>query len=168
MQDPISAETQEASGWPVTMSRRKLLSSAGILLGAAAVGAVAWRYRPAPDHDRPRLSVAEAFSAAGAGSITLVDIRTPREWRSTGVPVGSVQIDMRRDDFTEALSRALGGNRAAPVALICARGVRSARMVRRMAEAGFSQIMDVPEGMLGSGAGPGWIAGNLPVARWQG
>ena len=45
MQDPISAETQEASGRPVTMSRRKLLSSAGILLGAAAVGAVAYAIR---------------------------------------------------------------------------------------------------------------------------
>ena len=28
--------------------------------------------------------------------------------------------------------------------------------------------VDVPEGMLGSAAGPGWLRSNLPVARWEG
>ncbi|MDE4172838.1 rhodanese-like domain-containing protein [Phaeobacter sp. PT47_59] len=168
MQSPRVKATGRAEGRSTVLSRRNFIALAGLAVTGATAGALIWRFQPAPDHDQPRLSVAEAFASAGSGQITLVDIRTPREWRSTGVPVGSIQIDMRRDDFTEALSVALQGDRSAPVALICARGVRSARMVRQLAEAGFSQIIDVPEGMLGSRAGPGWIAGNLPVARWQG
>ncbi len=150
------------------ISRRRLLKLAAVVSGGVFIGGIAWHLRPAPDHDQPRMTASEAFSRAAAHEITLVDIRTPREWRSTGVPVGSVQLDMRREDFVRSLARAVNGDRAAPIALICARGVRSARMVRALSEAGFSQILDVPEGMLGSRAGPGWIAGNLPVARWQG
>ncbi|WP_323776018.1 rhodanese-like domain-containing protein [Leisingera sp.] len=145
---------------------RRLALLGGI---AAAAGAgIWWQRRQPPDHDWPRLTAAEAFAQAQAGEITLVDIRTPQEWRASGVPVGSHQIDMRRKDFIAALQAAAGPDRAAPVALICARGVRSARLTLALAQAGYSNVIDVPEGMLGSGAGPGWIAGNLPVARWEG
>lgn len=149
----------------INLSRRR------ILLGGAAVMAVVtagvWWRSQAPDHDRPRLAVAEAYQQAQSGDITLIDIRTPIEWKAVGVPVGSHQIDMRRKDFAEAVALATGGNRNAPIALICARGVRSARMTLALSQAGFSNIIDVPEGMLGSRDGPGWVAGNLPVARWQ-
>jgi hypothetical protein len=36
-------------------------------------------------------------------------------------------------------------------------------MNTRLASAGFTDVLDVPEGMLGSGAGPGWIASALPL-----
>ncbi|UWQ51164.1 rhodanese-like domain-containing protein [Leisingera caerulea] len=141
-----------------------------LLGGAAAAGGFGywWRRRQPPAHDQPRLSAAQAFAAARDGGIILVDIRTPQEWRASGVPVGSHQIDMRRGDFLAALQAVTGPDRAAPVALICARGVRSARMTLALADAGFTNVIDVPEGMLGSAAGPGWIAANLPVARWEG
>ena len=141
-----------------------------LIAGAAAEAGMGfwWHRRQPPDHDQPRLTAAEAFALAKEGEITLVDSRTPQEWRASGVPAGSHQIDMRRDDFIAALQAATGPDLAAPVALICARGVRSARLTLALAEAGFTNVMDVPEGMLGSGEGPGWIAGNLPVARWEG
>ena len=41
-------------------------------------------------------------------------------------------------------------------------------MARRLSEAGFTQIIDVPEGMLGSAAGPGWLALDLPVRTYEG
>lgn len=147
--------------------RNLLLGLVGVSVLALGGGYGWWRRQP-PAHDHPRLSPAEAFAKARAGEIRLIDIRTPREWRQTGVPVGGIPLDMRRKDFLEALSAHLEGNRNAPVALICARGVRSARMTRALAEAGFGNVMDVPQGMLGSASGPGWIAGNLPVARWEG
>ncbi|MEP4708881.1 rhodanese-like domain-containing protein [Pseudophaeobacter sp.] len=156
-------ETSRASG----MSRRQLLLGLGGIGLALGGGIYWWRSQPV-DHDYPRLTPAQAFAAAKAKEITLVDIRTPGEWRQTGLPEGGVAIDMRRDDFLQALSEATAGNLAAPVALICARGVRSARMTRALAAAGYSRIIDVPEGMLGSASGPGWIAGNLPVTRWRG
>lgn len=149
----------------IDLSRRKILLGGGAVIAVVAAG-LWWRNR-APDHDRPRLTVAEAYQQAQTGEIVLIDIRTPIEWKSVGVPVGSHQIDMRRKDFTEAVAQATGGDPTARVALICARGVRSARMTLALSEAGFSNIIDVPEGMLGSRAGPGWVDSNLPLARWQ-
>lgn len=114
------------------------------------------------------LGVAEAHARALDRSLTLIDIRRPDEWAMTGIGEGAHPIDMRRRDFIEALSATVGGDRGAPIALICARGVRSARLARRLAEAGFTQVIDVPEGMLGSASGPGWLARDLPVRPHDG
>lgn len=95
----------------------------------------------------------------------MIDIRRPDEWARTGVAEGAYPLDMRRDDFIEALAMLVDEQRDQPIALICARGVRSDRMSARLRQAGFDRIIDVPEGMLGSAAGPGWIARDLPVVR---
>lgn len=97
--------------------------------------------------------------------ITLIDIRRPDEWAKTGSGEGAVRLDMRREDFIAELEKITGGDRSKPVALICARGVRSARMNNRLSEAGFTNIIDVPEGMLGSASGPGWIKRGLPLDK---
>lgn len=112
------------------------------------------------------LSVRDAHQAALSGAVLLIDIRRPDEWQRTGVGEGAVPLDMRRDDFTEALLEQTGGRSDAPVALICARGVRSRGLTARLTSAGFTNIIDVPEGMLGSGAGPGWLKRGLPVVPW--
>lgn len=112
------------------------------------------------------LSVPDAHQAALSGAVLLIDIRRPDEWQRTGVGEGAVALDMRRDDFTEALLALTGGRNDAPVALICARGVRSRGLTARLTSAGFTDIIDVPEGMLGSGAGPGWLKRGLPVVTW--
>ncbi|TYB87698.1 rhodanese-like domain-containing protein [Oceaniovalibus sp. ACAM 378] len=111
------------------------------------------------------LSAPEAYRMATEGEITMIDIRRPDEWVKTGSPAGAARMDLRRDDFIAALSETVNGNRDAPIALICARGVRSARLGNLLRDAGFTRIIDVPEGMLGSAAGPGWLARDLPVDR---
>ncbi len=111
------------------------------------------------------LSAPEAAAAVASGAMFLVDIRRPEEWAKTGLPQGAVPLDMRRDDFPQALLAAIGGRKDAPVALICARGVRSARVAAQLTEAGFSQVFDLSEGMLGSRAGPGWLSRALPVVQ---
>ncbi|WP_246149759.1 rhodanese-like domain-containing protein [Tritonibacter litoralis] len=164
----MERETEAAQG--DRMSQR--LNRRGLLIGgvvvASALVLARWQYLTPPEHTGGRLSVSEAYDQALNGDITLVDIRTPREWRATGVPQGGHLIDMRREDFTDALQAVVGTDKNAPVALICARGVRSARMTLRLNEAGFTNIIDVPEGMLGSKAGPGWIKTELPVVQWNG
>lgn len=124
-------------------------------IGASAAGAAA-------------LTAPQAHAAAAAGEITLIDIRRPDEWRRTGIGAGAIPIDMRRQDFVAALLAETQDQTHAPIALICARGVRSARVSAALTKAGFSQIIDVPEGMLGSGAGPGWLKRRLPVTAWNG
>ena len=74
---------------------------------------------------------------------------------------------MLNRDFIEQVSAQVGGDHSKPVALICARGVRSRKMSVRLQQAGFTNIIDVPEGMLGSGAGAGWIKRGLPVVAYN-
>lgn len=149
----------------INKTRRRILFGGG----AAIVAGFAIReYRLIPEaHAGGRIDVATAHEQAVGGQILLVDIRTPREWRASGVGAGAVPLDMRRDDFIAALNQLVDGDQSAPVALICARGVRSARLSNQLIEAGFTNIIDVPEGMLGSAAGPGWVRAGLPVEEYN-
>jgi hypothetical protein len=38
-------------------------------------------------------------------------------------------------------------------------------MSNLLENAGFTNIIDVPEGMMGSRAGPGWLKRGLPVVK---
>ncbi|MCU0827646.1 MAG: rhodanese-like domain-containing protein [Tabrizicola sp.] len=135
-----------------------------LFFSAAAIGAavVSYSYLP-PAYAGPSLDPAAAHREAKSGAILLIDIRRPDEWRATGSGEGAHRLDMRHEDFIDQLSGLAGGDRGRPIALICARGVRSARLAKLLTESGFSQIINVPEGMLGSPYGPGWIARGLPV-----
>jgi rhodanese-related sulfurtransferase len=163
----------QPSGSPSPEIRQKTssrIARRGFVVGVlgvvtlGAVGSAKW-FNVSAQVTGGDLSVADAHQAAAAGAITLVDIRRPDEWAATGIGAGAVPIDMRRGDFIDVLLAQTGGQTDAPVALICARGVRSARMSARLKAAGFTQIIDVPEGMLGSGAGTGWINSGLPIVK---
>lgn len=147
---------------PLRGARRGFVLGGVAVLTGGAVVAGRW-FNIAAEVGKDALSAPQAHAQAVAGSITLIDIRRPDEWARTGVPEGGIALDMRRDDFIEALLAEVDGARDAPIALICARGVRSRGMSARLIEAGFRRIIDVPEGMLGSGAGPGWVKRGLPI-----
>ncbi|MEJ6389392.1 rhodanese-like domain-containing protein [Gymnodinialimonas ulvae] len=151
------------------MNRRRFLIGAGALaLVGAGFAATEGRnlfYAALSENVGEQIRVGAAHEMAQAGEIVLIDIRRPDEWEATGSPASGHRLDMRRDDFSQALLELTGGATDARVALICARGVRSSRLTNRLMEAGFTNIIDVPEGMLGSGAGPGWIREGLPVDR---
>ncbi len=153
------------------MAKVTKLQRRWVVLGGAtaiAAGFAIREYRLIPeDFAGGKLTVDQAHAKALSGDILLIDIRTPREWRATGVAEGAVPLDMRREDFIQALERLTDADRSRPVALICARGVRSARLSNALTRAGFSNIIDVPEGMLGSAAGPGWIHAGLPVDPYE-
>ena len=149
------------------MNRRLFILGGVAVAGVAAfAGANRMQFYAAITETRAGdvLDAPEAHDLVKSGEIILVDIRRPDEWEKTGRPLGSYGIDMRRDnDFTDELAKVAGGDTSAPIALICARGVRSARLANRLIEAGFDNILDVPEGMLGSADGPGWLARGLPL-----
>lgn len=143
---------------PSLLRRSRLLAMGGLLAIASA------GFATGPD---PTLSAPEALAAAQAGELTLVDIRTPQEWRQTGVAKGVVRIDMRDPGFDQALLAAVGGNKDAPIALICRTGNRTGRLLPRLQQQGFTHLYHIPEGMMGSAAGPGWIARGLPLERCE-
>jgi rhodanese-related sulfurtransferase len=143
------------------LDRRTLIGGGTVL----AVGAGLFLFRPRAMFRGENITAPDAHARADAGTLTLVDIRRPDEWQATGIGVGAHPVDMRRDDFTGAVLQLVQGNAGAALALICAKGVRSARLSTRLAQSGFGQIINVPEGMLGAPEGPGWIARGLPVRR---
>jgi len=82
------------------MSRRTVIGAG--LIAVVAVGA-GFGVASQPRFDGPELTVREAFDAANAGDIFLVDIRTPEEWMRTGIGKGAHPIDMRSSDFIASL-----------------------------------------------------------------
>ncbi|MCX7630853.1 MAG: rhodanese-like domain-containing protein [Geminicoccaceae bacterium] len=119
-----------------------------------------------------RIAADVAHAAAEAGRILLVDIRTPQEWRSTGVPAAAALACLTtgpgdiRAEFIDEIERLAGGDKLRPVALVCRSGARSAFARRLLLARGFAAVFDVAEGMGGSSFGHGWLARGLPVEPW--
>ncbi len=113
----------------------------------------------------PDLSAPEAHKAVEAGEIMLIDIRTPREWRQTGTAPGAARIDFYEgpDHMLENVLRLTEGDKHRPIGLICRTGNRTTTAQRFLQQQGFTRVYNVKEGMVGSGAGPGWLARNLPT-----
>jgi len=95
--------------------------------------------------------------------IRLIDVRSRPEWAQTGIAQRAWPISLHEDRFSERLFAAREQADGRPVALICATGGRSGRVMRSLRQAGYSGFVDVSEGMLGSSVGPGWIAGGHPI-----
>jgi rhodanese-related sulfurtransferase len=111
----------------------------------------------------------DARSLAERGELTIIDIRLPVEWQRTGLPEGALAISLQdqtlqpRADFVTDVMRALGDDPSRPIALICARGHRSAFARQLLTDSGFTEVHDISEGMLGGEYGPGWLARALPT-----
>lgn len=102
---------------------------------------------------------------AASGELLIIDVRTAAEWRETGVPKDAARANIFDSDFLERVKRAVGGDRSRPIAVICARGNRSTRAEQLLSQAGYTDVQNIKEGMLGSTHGKGWLAGGHPTDR---
>jgi rhodanese-related sulfurtransferase len=96
----------------------------------------------------------------------LVDIRSRQEWKETGLAAPAKPISMHEGGFLQKLMEVAGGDRNKRIAIICATGGRTRYLQHALAGAGFVNIIDVSEGMMGSPAGPGWLKRGLPVKQF--
>ena len=130
-----------------------------------------WDIGAANAADNGILTAKQAYDKARSGSILLVDVRSPQEWKQTGVPAGGIAETIHRDGglpaFVAALLTRLDGDRSKPVALICAQGGRSAYTREYLEQAGFTNVSDVSEGMTGGRNGKGWARQHLPTSAWK-
>lgn len=110
-----------------------------------------------------RMSAPDAMTAALNGEVVLVDIRSREEWKQTGLAAPAKPISMHEGGFLQKLMEVAGGDRNKPIAIICATGGRTRYLQHALAGAGFTNIIDVSEGMEGSPVGPGWLKRGLPV-----
>ena len=114
--------------------------------------------------DAPR-----AFDLAKSGELVIVDVRTIEEWTQTGVPQGAREVPLLPEwgvanpTFIDDVLAAVGNDKSTPIALICARGNRSAYAQGLLERSGFQTVYSISEGMLGSEHGPGWLNRDLPV-----
>ncbi|MCB1355304.1 MAG: rhodanese-like domain-containing protein [Maritimibacter sp.] len=140
----------------MTFSRRRLLS----VLTALPITAVTL---PATAQRRDVWTATAAYEALTQDRIRLLDIRTPEEWRETGVAQGAWPLNLYDDKFPERLFLARDLAEERPVALICRTGNRSGGVMQRLRASGYTNFLDISEGMAGSAAGPGWIKSGLPI-----
>lgn len=121
--------------------------------------------------DEGVIDAATALELQQAGTISVIDIRRPSEWRDTGIPKDGVTITMHDPDghaaFLEKVLASVDGNRDAPIGLICASGVRSTWASGFLAQNGFTHVYNIKEGMLGRGRTPGWIKRGFPVETYN-
>jgi len=111
----------------------------------------------------------DAYRRARSGEIILLDIRSPGEWRQSGVPRGALPVTLHDRNGIEAFYRAIlaatGNDKSKPIALICATGNRSRWAQGFLASKGFTGIENVGEGLYGNGIHPGWLRRGLPLDR---
>lgn len=115
----------------------------------------------------PTLTAPDAYARTQAGTLTLIDIRHPDEWRQTGVAKGALRIDMTNTQgepgFIREVTAEMAGNKNAPIGLLSLAGNRGANAQQVLRKAGFTHVYNIKEGMQGSSSGPGWIARGLPM-----
>ena len=113
------------------------------------------------------ISAREAFHGVNSGTIMLVDIRSRKEWRQTGIASVALPLSMHESGFLKGINRLQAENPGKRIALICAVGGRTTYMSELLTRRGFENIADVAEGMFGGPNGTGWIPSGLPVKLWE-
>ena len=114
----------------------------------------------APGQGVEVMSVEQAREAVQSETLVLVDIRTPREWRESGIPDVAVALDMTAKAFVPTLLELRRRHPSRRVGLICATGVRSRHVANWLARNGIQGVVDVPAGLH---TPEGWLAKRLPV-----
>lgn len=133
----------------------------GFLIGAISA-TVALTTMPA-NAAETTIGAADAYVAARAGKIILVDIRTPQEWAQTGIGEGAIALDMTEKSFVDSLVKLRTAYPEKQIALICRTGNRSGYVFKALDQQGFTGLVDVSEGMAGGRNGKGWIPRGLPT-----
>ena len=138
-------------------------------LGRGVLAALALLWSFAASAQTAVLTATEAQTAALAGKVVLIDIRSPPEWKETGVPASAHAITMhqKREGLLAELGKVTGGSKSQPIALICATGSRSSFLSGWLKSQGYTAISDVAEGVMGGRSGKGWIKSSLPLRKWE-
>lgn len=152
-------------GAVMALKRMRVAVAVAFVFASAGAVAVVGQQSRSSAVVPPVMAPSEAHVKARAGEIVLVDIRTPEEWKETGVPASAHAITMHQEPraFVKQLLAAMGGDNTRPVALICRTGNRSSTLQAELRKAGFSNVVDVAEGMAGGRNGKGWLKTSLPT-----
>ena len=116
-----------------------------------------------------QLDPTEARALQEGGEWSYVDVRTAAEF-AAGHPVGAIHITIGEPgpgglalnpNFVDEIKAKFGTD--AKLLLGCKSGGRSMRAAQMLAEAGFTELVNVEGGFHGSPTQQGWLALGLPV-----
>jgi hydroxyacylglutathione hydrolase len=113
------------------------------VLGYLAGGIDAARARPEVLHRGRRVTAAELAAALRQRPPVLIDVRFPGEWAQGALP-GAINIPL--DQLEERLAEIPRGR---PVAVYCQSGMRSSTATSLLAQAGFTDVLDLIGGYTG-------------------
>lgn len=136
----------------LSINRRQMLAS--LLLAPAVVNSA----------DENKLSVTFAYNATLDKQLIIIDIRTPHEWRRTGIPVGAHGIDMDSKTFFNDLLALANQYPERKISLISTTGGRSAYLARYLARRGV-MVYDIPGGIIGKSTS--WKSKGLPFTKYR-
>ena len=119
------------------------------------------------------ININEAFDSYKLKKVKIIDVRTLKEWKMTGVIPGSYLVNMHNEDFSENINftkrveQILNENGNHDIAFICASGARSEVVVRYFLEKKYKNVFHIPEGILGKQK-DGWLYKGFPIKNYNG
>jgi rhodanese-related sulfurtransferase len=140
----------------IDFTRRSVVSGLAVI---AIVGPVA--------AESGIMTAPQAQKAVKNKEVLLIDVRSPEEWKQTGIAPGSHPISIHQEGFLVKLNKLMGGDKSRKVAFICATGSRSGAVQKELLKRGYSNVISVAEGMLGGRNGKGWIPRGMPVKKLE-
>ena len=114
------------------------------------------------------ISLEKAHNLFKENSLLIIDVRTEKEWKMTGIIPNSILISMHdnnnleRKDFVEELKKELSLNQNKSIAFICASGARSKIVTDFLISHGYKNIFHIPNGILGK-QNDGWLFQGYPI-----
>ncbi len=114
------------------------------------------------------ININEALESYKSNKLKIIDVRTHKEWKMTGVIPNSYLINMHEEDFSEnnnfiqETEKVLDKNKEYNIAFICASGARSEIAANYFIEKNYKNIFHIPEGILGKNK-EGWLFLGYPI-----
>ena len=108
------------------------------------------------------INIENALENYNSKNLKIIDIRTLKEWKMTGIIPNSFLVNMHNEDFSENLDfikqveDIINNNQDIDIAFICASGARSEIAAQYFIDKEYTNIFHIPLGILGKEK-DGWL-----------
>ena len=117
------------------------------------------------------IDIKTAVKSYTANELKIIDIRTLKEWKMTGIIPNSYLVNMHNEDFSENINflekveKIINQNKKYDIAFICASGARSEIVANYFKEKNYDNIFHIPQGILGKDK-DGWLFLGYPIQSY--
>ena len=118
------------------------------------------------------ITLDKAHSLYKEENLLIIDVRTAKEWKMTGVIPGSILISMHDDNnlerksFLEEINLKISSYKSKKIAFICASGSRSKVVMDFFLNEGYKNIYNIPDGIMGRQS-DGWLFSGYPITQYM-